>query len=491
MKLPKAKFLLLCLLFFILGIFVSTFCRFPSQWFLLFLFSALISGLIFKKHWQWFLIVAFFFFGFWRYQISLVDFNDPNKIYHYNGQKATVRGEVAQVERKIKNQRIVLETQELVLDQKQIKVSGRALLVPALYPEYSVGDYLAVDCQLEKPGIIVFPTSEFDYERYLTPYNIYSLCSFPKIKKISSRKNFGHYLGQVKNQLILALNRAMIEPQVSVVQAMILNNRYATPPELMTAFANVGISHIIAISGGHIVIIAALLANLTIFLGLSRPRAFWPVAACLTFYVILIGAPASAVRSVIMGILLLFAQKIGRANQAINSLVLVAALMLVFNPKLLVFDIGFQLSFLAVLGLMYLAPIFKKIFARFSDFGQIKEMLTMTLSAQIITMPLIVFYFHKLSLSSFLANFLLLPIVPFLTVGGLLLPFLALIWLWPAKVFGFVLSLALSYFLGVVEILNKAPVSFLLIKSFSWPLLILTYGLMVLATIKLGKYFKI
>jgi competence protein ComEC len=95
---------------------------------------------------------------------------------------------------------------------------------------------------------------------------------------------------------------------------------------------------------------------LAIALGLARPKAFWVAFIGIVIYVVMIGFPASAVRAAIMGILAIYAQKIGRSSSMMSLIVLAAAIMLALNPLLLLYDVGFQLSFLAVIGLIYFSP---------------------------------------------------------------------------------------------------------------------------------------
>jgi competence protein ComEC len=222
----------------------------------------------------------------------------------------------------------------------------------------------------------------------------------------------------------------------------------------------------VAISGLHITILAGILFYLFILLGVPRQKSFWPAVLILFLYVCMIGFRASAIRAFIMGTLVLYALKIGRLSKSINALVLAGAILLLINPKLLLWDVGFQLSFLAVLGILYFYPLLTKTLKhkntktqllnnRFVDV--VVSIFFVTLSAQIFTLPLVFYYFRVISLVSPLANLLVLPILPVVMVSGLILIILGLIWSKLAFAFGILIWLLLSYIFKVVELLSQIP----------------------------------
>ncbi|MBI5765711.1 ComEC/Rec2 family competence protein [Candidatus Falkowbacteria bacterium] len=419
---------------------------------------------------------VFLLLGLWRFQIGLPDYNDAGQIYHYNNQPLKFFGIIANIDERISNQKLTIKAEELINGQK---IKGQVLITTGLYPKYHYGDQLEIDCQLKKPENF----QDFDYEKYLARYDIYSLCQFARLKVTPAnrdpslpKKTFSLIL-TFKNKLLDGLSQAINEPQASILQAMILGNRGGIPRELLDKFSNSGISHIIAISGMNITIIVFLLMQVLINLGVIRPKAFWLASAGILIFVLMIGDQASALRAAIMGIVVLYAQKIGRLNNSLNAVIFAASLMLLINPKLLLSDVGFQLSFMAVLGLIYLPPIFEKYFAKISDRGQVKAMAITTISAQIMTLPLIIFYFHKLSLVSVFTNALILPLVPFLTIWGLVNAVVSIFSLWLGQVMGFVSWLGVGYILWIVEWSLKIPFAFL--KNFYINILALVglYGL--------------
>jgi len=360
-----------------------------------------------------------------------------------------------------------------------MEVKGDVLVNTSLYPEYQYGDQLRVSCHLERPEKI----EDFSYDLYLARYNIYSLCYRPQIELLA--KNQGNPLLATilgfKGRIQSIFNQTISAPQVSILSAMILGNRRSIPQEVTEDFRKAGTSHIIAISGMHITIISGLLMQFGIGLGISRRRTFYLASLVLIIYVILVGMPASAIRAATMGLLALFSQIIGRLSRSLNPLLFVASLMILINPKILVSDIGFQLSFLAVLGIIYLSPFFQKLFSWLPNFFQIRNSASMTMAAYLMTLPLIVYSFGNLSLVAIVVNVLVLPIVPLIMMSGLLTGILGIIFLPLGRIAGWLTWMFLSYLISVIKFFVQFDFASLAIKKTSWLVLIGSYLVIALA----------
>jgi competence protein ComEC len=343
--------------------------------------------------------------------------------------------------------------QELVDKKKIYPVEGKIIVNAGLFPAYEYGDKLQLNCYLKKPDKI----NDFDYGRYLKGKNFFALCSFADIKVIN--KNKGNIIKtialKVRDQLSLSLKKSIKEPQSALLRAMILNETGEIPQEWNDIFSRLSLTHIIAISGSHITIIVSLIMYLAIAFGMFRKKAFWIATGGIIFYIVMIGFPASALRAAIMGIMVIYAQRIGRLSSALNLIIIAAAIMLIFNPFLLLYDAGFQLSFLAVIGLIYVSPILEKVLIKLPDFLNLKEMLIATLSAQAATMPLIIFVFGHFSLLSILANLLILPIIPFLTVFVILNSIIGIFFPFLGNIMGWVSWIFASYWLEVARLISK------------------------------------
>ena len=217
----------------------------------------------------------------------------------------------------------------------------------------------------------------------------------------------------------------------------------------------------------HMIIMTQILLFLALGIGLWRKHAFYFVIILLVLYILMIGAPASAVRAGIMAGLLLFAQKIGRLRSADRAVVFAAVIMLIFNPLLLKSDVGFQLSFMATLSIIYLKPILDKKTEKLPNPLRIKDIITMTLAAQLGTLPLLIFHFGRLSLISPLANLLIVSLLPVIMILGMVLVFSGLIWLSLAKLIAWPIWFLLTYLIKVVNYLSSVPLAAIEFKSFS------------------------
>jgi competence protein ComEC len=191
-----------------------------------------------------------------------------------------------------------------------------------------------------------------------------------------------------------------------------------------------------------------------------------------------------------MGIVMLIAKQLGRLSRITNTLVLTAVIMLVINPKVLIFDAGFQLSFLATMGLIYLSPMLEKIFTRLPNIFQIRESFIATTSATIFTLPLILFQFGRLSVVAILVNILILPIIPFAMGVGFLTGLLSFIFPPLATVFSWIVWLMLAYIIKVVELFSDLQFASINISEFSLAMLIAGYLLIAVLMIIVARRQK-
>ena len=488
----KSKTFLIILASFIIGIAISSFFIASFFYVLIILFSAIFSLILFIKNRKIALaciVIIFCCLGMLRYQSSLTK-SGPVRISYYAEQNALFRGVVSkEIDERLDHAKLTIKTQEIKLNDSWQDVEGLVLIKTNLYPEYSYGDKLEINCSLKKPE----PIEGFAYDRYLAKSGIYSLCYQPRIELLEHDKRNFVVAGilQVKSRIKSIVSSNLSEPQASLVSAIVLGSRRGVPQELTDKFSITGVSHMVAISGMHITIIAAILMSMAIGFGLKRGQDFWLVVVALFFYIFLIGFPPSAMRAGIMAFVLLLSAKVGRLNRSVNGLVFAAAIMLIINPRLLRDDIGFQLSFLAVLSLLYVLPWLQDKFENWPSFGKVKEMFLVTISAQAFTMPLIVYYFGRMSIISPLVNILVLPILPFVMIlsfvaiiAGFVFNALSEILFWPVW-------LLLSYLIKVVEFFSGFSWSALGIQSMPVWLVMGFYLMIFILILKPWKIFKV
>ena len=357
---------------------------------------------------------------------------------------------------------------------------GSILVVAKKYPEFSYGDKVEIAGKLKTPQ----SGEDFDYQKYLAKDDIYSIVYFPEIKLLA--QNQGNWLmGKllfVKNKFKNSVNQILIEPQGAFLAGLLLGEKRGLPTGLMANFSRTGTTHIVALSGYNITIIAIALMLLFNFFMVRRQISFWLSVGVIVLFVLMTGAAASVVRAAVMGILVLVAQQSGRLYRIKNALIFAGALMIYFNPKILTWDVGFQLSFAATLGLVFLLPILKQWFmsdeeekdflpsplnsqAFVKSAKSIKIILDTTLAAQIAVLPLLIINFGQLSLISPLANILVLPVIPITMLVGFLSALAGLLFLPLGEILGWAAWLFLTYEIKIIELLAKVPLAAI---SFKW-----------------------
>ena len=224
---------------------------------------------------------------------------------------------------------------------------------------------------------------------------------------------------RVRDWFLVSVNRTVPQPVGVLIGGVLVGARSQLPKNIVEDFRRTGLSHITAISGYNISIISVALMNVLASL-ISRRRAFWLILGLLILFTILTGLQASVIRAAIMGLFALFAQYVGRVPTPLHALVIAAAVMVAFDPMILRFDIGFQLSILATLGLLVLSPKLEEKLPTLRSFGVFGETAIMTISAQLFVLPLLIYYFHSVSLISLPANIIILPLIPLFMLLGFL-----------------------------------------------------------------------
>ena len=202
--------------------------------------------------------------------------------------------------------------------------------------------------------------------------------------------------------------------------------------------------------------------------------------------------PASAMRAGLMGFLALLAMNLGRLNRLTNSLVFAAVVLLIINPKLLRDDIGFQLSFLAVLGIAYIYPLIDEWREKYTKNSSklIKASLALiniTIAAQVFTLPLLAYNFSQVSIISPISNLLVLWALPLLIICLLSALILSFIFHSFSVVFFLPSFILLKYIIAAAELAVKIPYSYIEIDYLWIGWIAVYYGVVVWIIVKLKK----
>ncbi len=391
---------------FFSGIICASFWLWPKAglYSLIFFFLAL----VFRRGQGFFLLIAIFSLANWR--VQFLD-STPDYLSSYFGQTAVWDFWVCADPEPAWDKQIVVLC-PLAPSFSRDVVATKLIANLPLYPRVTYGNRLQLKCRLEKPP--VFP--DFNYAAYLSAQGIKGICSWPEVK--------GKEVYPAANQTMLRLftakrwalgklNAALPEPAAGLASALLLGYKKTLYSETEEYFQTSGLSHIVAISGGHISLFLNLLIALGVYLGLNKRLALWPALFFAGIYVLLSGAQASALRSLIMGSILLYTWRRGRLSSAWTPLALAGALMLWHNPELWRYDLGFQLSFLALSGMIAFSPIFNSLVEPYLYQHPYRRLLSplfqafsLSLSAQLAVWPLLALKSGGLSLIAPFSNVL-------------------------------------------------------------------------------------
>lgn len=472
-------FLYFCLSF-VGGIFISSMLGFLPGSRVYLLLPGLILGIfLISVLWRYkkFVVIGFsilfLVLGIWRHQgAELGSQNSELRKYNDFEEKITLVG-IVSAEPDIKEKTIKLTIETESLNDESIK--GKILATTNRYPEDKYGDKLKIVGKLKTPSEDI---DGFNYKNYLQKDGLYSVMDWPKIELIG--ENFGNpamkILFSFKNKFKETARKFISPPQEGILEALFFGDEENISKEWKDKFNFTGTRHITAVSGMNITIIASLILSFALGLGLWRSQAFYFSIVLLLLYILMIGAPASAVRAGIMGGLLLLAQRLGRMSQAWRAVVFASTFMLFLNPLLLRLDAGFQLSFLAILGIIYLQPTITNWFKKIPNpkIFPLKTTLSTTIAAQVFTLPILVYNFGYIPLVSPITNILIVPFLAPITVFIFVFGTLGMI-LWPL---GYILSwptwLSLTYITKIIDSFSQIPFASLTLKI-HWVFLIISY----------------
>ena len=452
------------------------------------------------------MLAVVFFFGGFRYAAAQAQVT-PAHVAFYNdrGVVQVVGTLAAPPDVRDGATNLVIEVEALTpLDGSNLApltVSGRVLVQAPSSAIFHYGDWLRVTGQLETP----FESADFSYKDYLSRKGIYSLMRYVKVDRLGTGRGrpMRAFLYRMSDRGFAALHQLFPSPESDLLAGILLGRDQGLSPALQEDFRRTGTTHIIAISGFNVAILAGLFSGVFTRLLGRKWGAIIAVVAIVGF-TILVGGEAAVVRAAIMGALGVLGGMFGKRQNGLNSLGLAALGMMLVNPHL-PWDIGFQLSLAATLGLVLYAQPLEERFVKLASrklseaqaqrwVGPVSELFLFTLAAQVMTLPLIAYHFGGLSWVAFVANPLVLPPQALvLILGGLaMLPGMVLPGL---GAFMAVLALPfVRYTIRMVEWLGNLPGGDLVLPEFHVLWLVLFYGFLFALTVlpeqerdKLGK----
>ena len=327
-------------------------------------------------------------------------------------------------------------------------------------------------------GVLMKPfvTDTFSYSDYLARYGIYSTVRPTHIEHVGEgeRSEFFALLFAARHNFERHINLLWHEPEASFLDGLLTGSRRGIPAEVTQDFNATALTHIVAISGYNIAVVIACVVALTRFF-VRRQWQFWVVAPLVILFTLFVGSGASVTRSAIMGLITFYALCAGRQNQVTVTVLLSAAAMVVVNPLILPYDVSFQLSFGAVLGLLFVAPHLTNYVRWVPETFGMREALAFTLAADIMTAPLIAVYFGRVSVIGPIANVLVTPAIPLAMLFGFVATLLGYIALPLGMLVGLLAHVLLWYMLTSTHLMALLPSASVLVPSFGWAVVVALY----------------
>jgi competence protein ComEC len=367
----------------------------------------------------------------------------------------------------------------LAVRAKSGEKTEKILLVVRRYPEFQYGDRVRVFGKLSEPKNFRGTNErEFDYISYLEKDGIFSVMNFPNVEVLSRGEGNKtvSFLLTVKRAFLTRVSQVLPEPEAGLLGGLLVGAKHSLGKDLENDFRAAGVIHIIVLSGYNITLVAYFFMSVFSFLPARFRAAFGAVSIFL--FAIMTGAGAATVRASIMAALIIFARATGRTADILHLLFVAGFFMVLFNPRILLHDPSFQLSFLATLGLLLLSG---KIFAHLAFVPEkflLREIASATLATQIFVLPLLLYQTGQLSLVALPANLFILSAIPGAMFFGFLTGLASFISAWSASIFGAVTFIFLAYILGAVNFFAHLPFAAVSVPEFPAWALIGAYGIL-------------
>lgn len=316
-----------------------------------------------------------------------------------------------------------------------IPLSGKMLIT--VYADktggnYVNGDYVLIPCDFRETQAPLNPF-EFNYKQYLANKGIFHQAFFYssrlKTLDIPVQKSLGSFVLTLRQRMVSKFKQYIKnEDAAAIASTLILGYKASLSEEILNAYSRTGVMHVLSVSGMHVAMLMVMLSYILWFLkqrkGLRILQSLL-IIMIIWFYSFLTGFSAAVCRAALMISFVIIGQAFNRDNNTPNSVAASAVILLVYNPCFLK-DIGFQLSFLAVFGLIYLYPmVYKLVVIRNWVGDKLWSFTAISLSAQIYTFPLCMYYFNQFPLYFLISNlFIVLPVtlVMYAGVAFMLIP---------------------------------------------------------------------
>ncbi len=383
---------------------------------------------------------------------------------------------------------ISVAVDSLVVGTTTIPVHARVLASAPPHTVVAYGDRVRVKGKLGLPE--AFDTGlgrSFDYPGYLAKDGIGYQVSFAQVSRAGKNEGnmFAAWAIGMKQLFLAGLHRAIPEPESGLAGGITVGDKRGPGTDVSNDFRTVGLVHIVVLSGYNITVVMNAVAR--IIQWAPRVMQFGAAGIVVAFFILMSGGASTAVRAGIMALLAVYARQNGRVYLALRALGVVAVGMVLWNPYVLAFDPGFQLSALATIGLVVFSPMCAARLQWLTEKYGLREIAASTLGTQLTVLPLLLYQNGQLPIFSLPANLLALPVMPaamFFSgiaafagwIAGPLGPFV-----------GFPAYVLLGYVITIAHVFAALPFATIAVPVFSGWVLALVYVLLLLFAMRQQK----
>ena len=359
-----------------------------------------------------------------------------------------------------------------------VTVGGERVLVSTdRYADVTYGDTINFSGKLKKPESFETELGRtFNYPGYLAVRDIFYTVPFATVSVIEHGQGnpLLSTLLSVKKMFLDSIQAHIPEPEVGLGAGLLLGVKSSLGDELEDDFRTTGIIHIVVLSGANIMLVVVFIMYvLSLFCSVRVRAIVGIVTICL--FALMVGFSATVLRASIMAGLTMMALLLGRQYAMMRALFFAGAVMLLINPLLLVYDVGFQLSFLATLGLILVAPQFEQLLSDVKPIFKLKEYFLATVATQIAILPLLLYQIGQFSVVAIVVNMLVMPAVPFAMLSTFLTGLAGLVSAPLATLIGAVSYGFLTYIILIATWFAALPFAAFTVPEFPFLVVILLY----------------
>lgn len=442
--------------------------------------SGLVAAFIMNKGYIPVLFTLFIFFGILMTMDSM-----KNDLVYFSDKDIVIDG-VIECRTTLKDAKstYIVKTKRFLYNNQPYKVEGKILL------NYYDKEILDVGNEIRVKGTLLLPRENtnpglFNYRLYLQTKNIYSTINSDSSSlniiskdKISQEQLLRH---RFQRKIIRILNETLNEKNSRIMSSIILGEGSFLDDETGTRFRELGLSHILAVSGLHIGIIYLFITKILRLLGIDKRISVIIALIIIWSYAYLIGFAASVLRASIMLSFLSLSTLVYKRYDSINTLSF-AALLLLFIRPLWIFDVGFQLSFIATASIIILTPRINWLLSIYSK--TIAKLLSSLIAVQIGLFPVLAYHFNSYAVMSIISNLILIPIFSFSLILCFILIIVSLIYINASFMLGYLLNTILNAANIIIDVFYKLSYANISLPSLGISF-ILPYYILLLVSLRI------